>query len=80
MFDFSDQTEFIASCLEDFKTLRKMTRKDVNILFKKYDVYDYINFCYETLHTMNGFAIVDNITVYIENKKKDKQDKKICKY
>jgi len=61
---------FITYCLEEYKSVKGMTGKDVFMLFKKYDIIDYINTSYGALHTMGGFAIVEDIDSLIEDIKK----------
>ena len=53
--------EFIAYCIEEYKAAKGLTGKEVILLFKKYDVIDYIVTCYGALHTMGGAAIVEDI-------------------
>jgi hypothetical protein len=62
--------EFIAYCLEEYKTANGMTGKEVIALFKKYNIIDYIVSCYGALHTMGGLAIAEDIGSLIENMKK----------
>jgi hypothetical protein len=65
----SDNVDFIAYCLEEYKTANSMSGKEVIALFKKYNIIDYIVSCYGALHTMGGLAIVDDIQSLIENMK-----------
>jgi hypothetical protein len=62
--------EFIAYCLEEYKTANGMTGKEVIELFKKYNIIDYIVSCYGALHTMGGLAIAEDIGSLIENMKR----------
>ena len=62
--------EFIAYCLEEYKSANGMTGKEVITLFKKYNIIDYIVSCYGALHTMGGLAIAEDIGSLIENMKK----------
>ncbi|MDR0320861.1 MAG: DUF3791 domain-containing protein [Treponema sp.] len=62
--------EFIAYCLEEYKSANDMTGKEVISLFKKYNIIDYIVSCYGALHTMGGLAIAEDIGSLIENMKK----------
>ena len=61
---------FITYCLEEYKTAKSMTGKEVFMLFKKYGIIDYINTSYGALHTMGGFAIVEDIDSLIADIKK----------
>ena len=65
----SDNTEFIAYCLEEYKTAQGMTGKEAITLFKKYNIIDYIISCYGALHTMGGLAIAEDIHSLIDNMK-----------
>ena len=57
----TDNTDFIAYCLEEYKAAKSMTGKEVITLFKKYNIIDYIVTCYGALHTMGGLAITEDI-------------------
>jgi hypothetical protein len=65
----SDNTEFIAYCLEEYKTAKGITGKEVITLFKKHNIIDYIVSCYGALHTMGGLAIAEDIDSLIKNVK-----------
>jgi len=57
----SDNVDFIAYCLEEYKFVKGMAGKEVIALFKKHNIIDYIVTCYGALHTMGGLAIVEDI-------------------
>ena len=57
----SDNAEFIAYCIEEYKAAKGITGKEVIKLFKKHNILDYIVACYGALHTMGGPAIADDI-------------------
>jgi hypothetical protein len=65
----SDNTDFIAYCLEEYKAANEMTGKEVIALFKKYNIIDYVVSCYGALHTMGGLAIAEDIQSLIGNMK-----------
>ena len=67
----SDNADFIAYCLEEYKDANDMTGKEVITLFKKYDIIDYIVSSYGALHTMGGFAIAEDINSLIEEMKQN---------
>jgi hypothetical protein len=69
----SDNADFIAYCLEEYKTANGMTGKEVIALFKKYNIIDYVVSCYGALHTMGGLAIVNDIQSLIEDMKQKVQ-------
>ncbi|MCL1814221.1 MAG: DUF3791 domain-containing protein [Treponema sp.] len=62
----SDNAEFIAYCLEEYKSAYDMKGKEVMALFKKYNIIDYIVSCYGALHTMGGLAIAEDIQSLID--------------
>ena len=66
----SDNAEFIAYCLEEYKAAKNMTGKEVITLFKQHNIIDYIISCYGALHTMGGLAITGDIDSLIEDMKK----------
>ena len=53
--------ELIAYCLEEYKSAKGISGKEVIALFKKHNIIDYIITCYGTLHTMGAAAIVEDI-------------------
>jgi len=57
---------FIAYCIEEYKSAKKLTGKEAITLFKKYDIISYIVSCYGALHTMGGLAITEDIDSLIE--------------
>jgi L-rhamnose mutarotase len=69
----SDNADFIAYCLEEYKAANSMTGKEVIALFKKYNIIDYVISCYGALHTMGGLAIAEDIHSLIDDIKKRTQ-------
>jgi len=69
----SDNAEFIAYCLEEYKDTKDMTGKEIITLFKQYNIIDYIVSSYGALHTMGGLAISEDIDSLIEDMKKKEQ-------
>ena len=67
----NSNVEFIAYCLEEYKTAKGMTGKEVITLLKQYNIMDYIVSCYGALHTMGGFAITEDIDSLIEGMQKN---------
>jgi len=68
----SDNADFIAYCLEEYKTAKDITGKEAIILFKKYDIISYIVSCYGALHTMGGLAITEDIDSLIKDIEKNR--------
>ena len=67
----SDNADFIAYCLEEYKAAKSMTGKEVIALFKKHNIIDYIVSCYGALHTMGGLAITEDIDSLIAGIRKN---------
>ena len=65
----SKQGDFMIYCVEQYKSAKKLTGKQVSELFSKYSVWDYIYSCFEALHTTGTNYIIDDIDQYIENRK-----------
>ena len=61
--------DFLVYVIEEYKFLEKKCSKDIMELFTKYNVFDYITIHYNALHTMGGRAIVDDVNLYLENRK-----------
>ena len=66
----TDNADFIAYCLEEYKAVKNMTGKEAIALFKNYNIIDYIVSCYGALHTMGGLAISEDIDSLITGIKK----------
>jgi hypothetical protein len=52
--------------MEEYKTAKGITGKEVITLFKKHNIIDYIITCYGALHTMGGLAITEDIDSLIK--------------
>jgi len=63
----SDNADFIAYCLEEYKAAKKITGKEAIAIYKKYDIISYIISCYGALHTMGGLAITEDIDSLIND-------------
>jgi len=66
----SDNADFLAYCIEEYKAAKGITGKEAISLFKKYDILSYIVTCYGALHTMGGLAITEDIDSLIEGMEK----------
>jgi hypothetical protein len=51
--------------LEEYKTAKNATGKQIITLFKQYGVLDYIMDCYEALHVTGPAYIVEDIDLFI---------------
>jgi len=74
----SDNVDFIAYCLEEYKAAKKITGKEAIHLFKKHDIIGYIVSCYGALHTMGGLAITEDIDSLIEDIEKNAKLAHLC--
>jgi len=62
----SRQGDFLIYCIEQYKSAKKLNGKQISELFNRYEVWDYIYFCFEALHTTGTKYIVEDIDSYIE--------------
>jgi hypothetical protein len=61
-----EKTDFIAFCIEEYRSAEKLSGKAVIELFNRYRVIDYIRSYYEALHTTGRQYIVNDINLYIK--------------
>lgn len=64
----SKELPFMVLCVEEYKSQKGMTGKDVMTLFNKYSVFEYIQDFYEALHTTGTKYIVNDIDLYIKSR------------
>lgn len=62
----SSQGKFMIFCAEQYKHAKQLNGKQLDELFKKYRVWDYLYACYEALHTTGTNYIIEDIDLYIE--------------
>lgn len=65
----SKEGNFLIFCIEEYKSAKNLTGKQVIRLFQKYRVSEYILSCFEALHTTGTSYIIDDIDLYIEARK-----------
>ncbi len=65
----SKTLEFKVFCFESYRSEKKMTGRETMQLFKKYGVLDYLETCYNVLHTTGRAYIVEDIDIFIEARK-----------
>ena len=65
----SAEGKFLIYCLEIYKTAKKMNGKQIIELFKRYRVTDFIMSCFEALHTTGAEYIIEDIDLFIEERK-----------
>lgn len=51
-------------CAEQYKYAKKLTGRQLDELFSKYRVWDYLYACYEALHTTGTNYIIHDIDLY----------------
>ena len=56
-------------CAEQYKNPKKLTGRQLDELFSKYRVWDYLYACYEALHTTGTNYIIHDIDLYIDARK-----------
>lgn len=61
----SKEGNFLIYCVEQYKSAKGLTGRQVSELFTKYNVWDYIYSCFEALHTTGEKYIVEDIDLYI---------------
>lgn len=66
----SKTLEFKVFCFEAYRAEKKLTGRETINLFKKYGVLDYLNTCYDVLHTTGRDYIIEDIDIFIEKRKK----------
>ncbi len=62
----SKEGNFLVFCIEQYKSAKKLTGRQVMELFEKYKVSEYIVSCFEALHTTGTNYIIEDIDLYIE--------------
>ncbi|MCI9625623.1 MAG: DUF3791 domain-containing protein [Clostridia bacterium] len=62
----SEEGKFLVFCIEQYKSAKKLTGRQVMELFGKYKVSEYIVSCFEALHTTGTNYIIEDIDFYIE--------------
>lgn len=64
----SSTLSFTVFCLESYKEYKNLSGKEVNNLFHKYAVYDYLREFYDVLHTTGYQYINNDIDAYIRSR------------
>ena len=62
----SKEGKFLIFCIEQYKSAKNLTGKQVIELFRKYRVSEYVMSCFEALHTTGANYIVEDIDLYID--------------
>jgi hypothetical protein len=61
---------FYVFCAENYRILKKMEGVEVLLLFKKYDVHNFLSENYDVLHSQSEDYILNEISAYIKNQKR----------
>lgn len=61
----SKEGNFLIFCIEQYKSAKNLTGKQVAEIFGKYKVSEYIVSCFEALHTTGSNYIIEDIYLYI---------------
>ena len=62
----SKEGNFLVYCVEQYRSAKGLSGKQVADLFNKFRVWDYIYSCFEALPTTGDKYIVEDIDLYIE--------------
>ena len=62
----SKEGNFLIFCIEQYKSAKNLTGREVIELFRKYRISEYIVSCFEALHTTGTNYIIEDIDLYIE--------------
>lgn len=65
----SRQGNFLIYCVEQYKSSKHLTGREVSALFSQYRVWEYVYSCFEALHTTGANYIVEDIDLYIAARK-----------
>lgn len=65
----SETLEFKAFCFEAYRADKKLTGRETMRLFKRYGVLDYLETCFDVLHTTGRDYIIEDIDAFIEVRK-----------
>ena len=60
--------DFKVFCLESYKSVHNLTGKVALEIFKKFNVFDYIDTYYDSLHSTGRLYIVSDIDEYITSR------------
>ena len=52
-------------CLENYKTVHNLNGKNALEIFRKYNVFGYIESCYDVLHSFGRLYIIQDIDEFI---------------
>lgn len=62
----SREGKFLIFCIEQYKSAKNQTGRQIMELFRKYGVFEYIVSCFEALHTTGTNYIIEDIDGFID--------------
>lgn len=65
----SKEGNFLIYCIEQYKSAKNLTGRQVSELFELYGVWEYLYSCYGALHTTGENYIIADIDSFIETEK-----------
>jgi hypothetical protein len=65
----SETLAFKVFCFEAYKAEKRITGREAMNLFKKYGVLDYLDACFDVLHTTGRAYIIEDIDIFINARK-----------
>lgn len=74
-FGMSIVLTFMTYCVEEYKAHKGLTGSQVEKLFGRYEVFDYIEKYYDVLHTMGTEYIMNDIDEFIVKARSDTKKK-----
>ena len=66
----SKTTNFIAYCMEEYKSAENLGGAEIAALFEKHRIIPYLESCYEALHVLGPTALVDDIRGIIHGRER----------
>ena len=63
---------FVSFCIEEYKTLNALDGAEAAARFEKYGVTDYLLEHFEILHTLGKAAIMDDISRFIAERRRQR--------
>ena len=65
----SKTLEFKVFCFEAYRAEKKLTGYETMELFKKYGVLQYLEKCYDVLHTTSRDYLIEDMDIFINARK-----------
>lgn len=65
----SKKLDFKVFCFEAYRAEKKLSGRETMGLFKKYGVLEYLDSCYDVLHTTGRDYLIEDIDLFINARK-----------